>query len=180
MKKKSVADLPGLIDGAHRNKGLGHAFLRHIVRTKVLCVVLDASGGDNSHPLRDYVTLIKELEMFEPGITSRQRVIIAMNKTDQSERSQILIAEFVKFFEKQNERLAKQEQKQNEEDDGNEDGEEEEEKPDRKSVRVLPLYPIVEISSKTGKNTDKLMELVQKCLANPSFELPFVHISASD
>ncbi|KAG7401598.1 Mitochondrial ribosome-associated GTPase 2 [Phytophthora boehmeriae] len=77
----SVADIPGLIDGAHRNVGLGHDFLRHIERTKILLYVLDTAGSEGRDPLEDFAHLQKELELYAPGISSRPSLIVA-NKMD--------------------------------------------------------------------------------------------------
>ncbi|KAK1948314.1 Serine/threonine-protein kinase ICK [Phytophthora citrophthora] len=78
----SVADIPGLIDGAHRNVGLGHDFLRHIERTKILMYVLDTAGSEGRDPMEDFTHLQKELELYAPGISSRPSLIIA-NKMDE-------------------------------------------------------------------------------------------------
>lgn len=76
-----VADIPGLIEGAHDNVGLGHAFLRHIERTSVLCYVLDMGGVDGRDPLDDLDALKNELELYMPGLSKRASMIIA-NKMD--------------------------------------------------------------------------------------------------
>lgn len=77
----TVADLPGLIDGAHENRGLGFAFLRHIERTQVLCYVLDFSGRGTDQAVEQYEALQFELECYKTGITSRPSVVAA-NKMD--------------------------------------------------------------------------------------------------
>ncbi|KAG9415353.1 Mitochondrial ribosome-associated GTPase 2 [Aphanomyces cochlioides] len=77
----SVADLPGLIEGAHRNVGLGHSFLRHIERTKILLYVLDTAGTEGRDPVDDFYHLQNELELYAPNITSRPS-LIAANKMD--------------------------------------------------------------------------------------------------
>lgn len=74
----TVADIPGLIRGAHRNVGLGHAFLRHVERAKILVYVIDISGPN---PYEDLKTLQLELEAYRPGLTKRQSLIVA-NKAD--------------------------------------------------------------------------------------------------
>ncbi len=78
----TVADIPGLIEGAHDNVGLGHDFLRHIERTKVLVYVLDMACTDERHPLDDFKALQAELEMYREGISSTESVIVA-NKMDE-------------------------------------------------------------------------------------------------
>ncbi|CAO3621370.1 unnamed protein product [Mucor hiemalis] len=74
----TVADIPGLIQGAHRNVGLGHAFLRHVERAKILVYVIDVSGPS---PFEDLKILQSELEAYRPGLTKRQSLIVA-NKAD--------------------------------------------------------------------------------------------------
>ena len=73
-----MADLPGLIEGAHEGKGLGHRFLRHIERTRVLVVLLDSSS---EMLMDDYRTLLGELESYGEGLSEKPR-IVALNKTD--------------------------------------------------------------------------------------------------
>eukprot|EP00941_MAST-03F_sp_MAST-3F-sp1_P003343 g3343.t1 len=77
----TVADLPGLIDGAHDNRGLGHEFLRHIERTDVLLYVLDAAGSEGRDPKNDFRNLFYELEKYSPTLVERKS-IIAANKLD--------------------------------------------------------------------------------------------------
>jgi ribosome-interacting GTPase 1 len=77
----NVADIPGLIDGAHANVGLGHEFLRHIERTKVLIFVLDMGCVDGRTPWDDYANLKNELELYKEGLSARPSLIVA-NKMD--------------------------------------------------------------------------------------------------
>ncbi len=77
----TVADIPGLIDGASENVGLGHAFLRHIERCRMFCYVLDMAGVDGRDPLNDLVCLRKELDAYEEGLSQRAFVLVA-NKMD--------------------------------------------------------------------------------------------------
>ena len=79
--KLTVADIPGLIDGAHMNIGLGHEFLKHIERTKVLIYVLDMASVEGKKPFDDFTTLQKELELYMKGL-SKRKAIIAANKMD--------------------------------------------------------------------------------------------------
>lgn len=76
--KVVVADIPGLIRGAHKGKGLGDRFLKHIERTKILVWLIDST---NNSPLEDYQTLEKELFSYKPGLLSKQRVL-ALTKID--------------------------------------------------------------------------------------------------
>ena len=77
-----VCDVPGLIEGAHHNVGLGHAFLRHIERCKVLLILLDMAGTDGRHPWDDYHHLLEELELYDPSLLERPRLVVA-NKMDE-------------------------------------------------------------------------------------------------
>lgn len=87
-----IADIPGIIEGAHLNKGLGYEFLRHIERTKLLLFVLDASGIDGRTPYNDLLVLRKELEKYNPELLERPSLII-LNKCD-TEESKEHLAEF--------------------------------------------------------------------------------------
>lgn len=77
-----VCDIPGLIEGAHNNVGLGHEFLRHIKRCKVLVLLLDMAGTDARHPWDDYKQLLSELEMYDPAMLEKPRLVVA-NKMDE-------------------------------------------------------------------------------------------------
>lgn len=76
-----IADIPGLIEGASEGVGLGHEFLRHIERTKVIIHVVDAAGTEGRDPIQDIEAINKELEAYNPQIASRPQVIAA-NKMD--------------------------------------------------------------------------------------------------
>jgi GTP-binding protein len=76
-----VADVPGLIEGAHRGLGLGHRFLRHLERTKVLVHLVDVSGASGRDPAADLDTLRRELELFAPSLAEKPQ-IVAANKID--------------------------------------------------------------------------------------------------
>lgn len=76
-----IADIPGLIEGAHEGTGLGHHFLRHIERNRMLLFVLDAAEVDGRPVTDDYVTLRNELEFFNPELLQRPYLIVA-NKLD--------------------------------------------------------------------------------------------------
>lgn len=77
----TVADLPGLIEGASTGAGLGHKFLKHIERTKIIAHVIDMSGIEGRGPYEDYLTIRKELENFSPKLLTKPEIIIA-NKMD--------------------------------------------------------------------------------------------------
>ncbi|OGV95487.1 MAG: GTPase ObgE [Nitrospinae bacterium RIFCSPLOWO2_02_FULL_39_110] len=79
-----VADIPGLIEGAHEGKGLGIRFLRHIERTKILLHLIDMAAGEGREPLKDFTAINKELFHFSPKLASKPQ-IVAGNKVDISE-----------------------------------------------------------------------------------------------
>ena len=76
-----IADIPGLIEGASQGVGLGHEFLRHIERTKVIIHIVDAAGTEGRDPIGDIYAINKELEAYNPDIAKRPQVIAA-NKID--------------------------------------------------------------------------------------------------
>lgn len=76
-----IADIPGLIEGASAGVGLGHEFLRHIERTKVIIHIVDAAGTEGRNPVDDIYAINKELEAYSPEIALRPQVIAA-NKID--------------------------------------------------------------------------------------------------
>jgi GTPase len=80
-RRMVVADIPGLIEGAQHGAGLGHAFLRHIERTKIIVHLLDLYPSDGSDPAENYRKIRKELESFSPALAEK-REIIAANKMD--------------------------------------------------------------------------------------------------
>jgi len=82
-KRLTVCDVPGLIEGAHNNVGLGHEFLRHIQRCKILVLLLDMAGTDNRKPWDDYKQLLKELELYDPALLEKSRLVVA-NKMDEA------------------------------------------------------------------------------------------------
>jgi GTPase len=91
-----IADIPGLVEGAHQNVGLGHGFLRHIERCRTLIILLDMAGIDGRDPREDYVQLLKELELHNPEIMEKPRIVVA-NKMDCPES-----AENLKKFKRKN------------------------------------------------------------------------------
>ena len=76
-----IADIPGLIEGASQGVGLGHEFLRHIERTRVIIHLVDAASTEGRDPVEDIYTINRELELYNPEIASRPQVIAA-NKID--------------------------------------------------------------------------------------------------
>jgi GTP-binding protein len=82
-KRLTVCDVPGLIEGAHNNVGLGHSFLRHIRRCKILVILLDMAGTDNRAPWDDYKSLLDELGMYDVALLDKPRIVVA-NKMDEA------------------------------------------------------------------------------------------------
>ena len=82
LHRMTVCDVPGLIEGAHRNAGLGHKFLRHIERCNLLVVVVDMAGTDGRNPWDDYKQLMAELKLYDPGLVEKPR-LLAANKMDE-------------------------------------------------------------------------------------------------
>jgi GTP-binding protein len=76
-----VADIPGLIEGAHAGVGLGHHFLRHVERTRVLIHVVDTAGTEGRDPLDDYHQINEELQQYQPEFAERPQ-LVALNKQD--------------------------------------------------------------------------------------------------
>ena len=90
-KRLTVCDVPGLIEGAHQNVGLGHAFLRHIKRCRVLILLVDMAGTDGRAPWDDYKQLLTELELYDPAMLEKPRLVVA-NKMDEPVAEQNLKA----------------------------------------------------------------------------------------
>ena len=76
-----VADIPGLIEGASENRGLGHRFLRHIERCALLLLLVDMAGTDGRDPRDDYKHLLEELKLYDPALLDKPR-LVAANKMD--------------------------------------------------------------------------------------------------
>src|SRR5947207_3916771 len=82
-RRATIADIPGLIEGAHRGLGLGHEFLRHITRCRVLLFVVDVAGSEGRNPVEDLQHLRREIDLYDPMLSQRPWFIIA-NKIDLS------------------------------------------------------------------------------------------------
>src|SRR5437762_2487802 len=80
-RRATVADIPGLIEGAYRGLGLGHDFLRHITRCRLLLFVVDAGGSEGRNPVEDLRNLRREIDLYDPALSKRPWCIIA-NKID--------------------------------------------------------------------------------------------------
>ncbi len=84
-----LADVPGLIEGAHENRGLGHRFLRHIERCALLIFLIDMAGTDARDPRDDYKHLLHELELYDRKMLTKPRLVVA-NKMDKPEAAALL------------------------------------------------------------------------------------------
>jgi len=85
-----IADIPGLIEGAHEGVGLGHDFLRHVERTRVLVHVLDTSGIEGRNPIEDFYKINQELVKYNPKLSEKPQIIVA-NKMDLPQAEEWLI-----------------------------------------------------------------------------------------
>jgi GTP-binding protein len=79
--RATIADIPGLIEGAHRGLGLGHEFLRHITRCPILIFVIDVAGSEGRSPVEDLQNLRREIDLYDPTLSSRPWLVVA-NKMD--------------------------------------------------------------------------------------------------
>ena len=80
-RRATVADIPGLIEGAHRGLGLGHEFLQHIARCGVLVFVVDIAGSEGRDPIEDLQNLRREIDLHDPKLSLRAWFVVA-NKMD--------------------------------------------------------------------------------------------------
>jgi GTPase len=80
-RRAIIADIPGLIEGAHRGLGLGHEFLRHITRCRILVFVIDVAGSEGRNPMEDLQNLRREIDLYDPTLPSRPWLVVA-NKMD--------------------------------------------------------------------------------------------------
>ena len=80
-QRATIADIPGLIEGAHRGLGLGHEFLRHITRCRILVFVVDVAGSEGRNSTEDLQNLRREIDLYDPTLSSRPWLVVA-NKMD--------------------------------------------------------------------------------------------------
>jgi GTP-binding protein len=80
-QQATIADIPGLIEGAHRGLGLGHEFLRHITRCPILIFVIDVAGSEGRSPAEDLQNLRREIDLYDPTLSLRPWFVVA-NKMD--------------------------------------------------------------------------------------------------
>ena len=98
FKTLTMADVPGLIEGAAENRGLGHRFLRHVERCKLLLFLLDLAATDGRNPCDDFEHLQKELLEYDPALAEKHFLVVG-NKIDEEEADQY-VKEFKKRFPK--------------------------------------------------------------------------------
>jgi len=98
-RRATIADIPGLIEGAHRNVGLGHDFLRHITRCRLLVFVLDIAGSEGRSPLEDLQSLRREIDLYDSRLSARPWFVVAnkMDLPEAEENLQILRKRFGKI-----------------------------------------------------------------------------------
>ena len=89
FSRATVADIPGLIEGAHENVGLGHDFLRHIMRCRLLLFVVDMAGTEGRDPIEDVETLRRELSLYDETLANQPWLVVA-NKIDLPESSEFM------------------------------------------------------------------------------------------
>ena len=95
-RRATIADIPGLIEGAHRGLGLGHEFLRHITRCRILVFVVDIAGSEGRNPVEDLQNLRREIDLYDPALSSRPWLVVA-NKMDLPDAEKNLKAAQEKF-----------------------------------------------------------------------------------
>jgi GTP-binding protein len=95
-RRATIADIPGLIEGAHRGLGLGHEFLRHITRCRMLIFVIDVAGSEGRNPVEDLQKLRREIDLYDPGLSPRPWLVVA-NKMDLPDAKNNLEAIQAKF-----------------------------------------------------------------------------------
>ena len=137
-----IADIPGLIEGAHTGRGLGHDFLRHIERCQLLVVLLDMAGVDGRNPLDDYRQLLAELELYNPEILKKKRLVVA-NKMDLPDAKKNLAA-----FKRKAMPVARTSKS----------------KSSKKASPARPRFRVLEISALDGVGLEKLKLELHKAL----------------
>lgn len=135
-----IADIPGLIEGAHTGRGLGHDFLRHIERCQLLVVLLDMAGVDGRKPYDDYRQLLDELKLYNPEILEKKRIVVA-NKMDLPEAKKNLAA----FKRKRTGRTSRPSKK-------------------KQAGRLPSPHKIIEISALASQGLEKLKLELHKAL----------------
>lgn len=140
-----LADIPGLIEGAAEGAGLGHEFLRHIERTRLLIHVIDVSGSEGRDPFDDFLTINSELEAFDPLLAKRPQ-LIALNKTDMDEGGKNEAAFREKFAAWLSEKESESEEIRHNREKG--------------------AYLVFDMMAAIGEGTDKLMKYAGSIVGN--------------
>jgi GTP-binding protein len=109
-RRATVADIPGLIEGAHKNLGLGHAFLRHITRCHLFLFVLDMAGSEGRNPIEDLQHLRREIDLYDARLSRRPWRVVA-NKMDLPGAAENLAAFQQRFPDREVISLSAKEQK---------------------------------------------------------------------
>lgn len=99
QRRLTIADIPGLIEGASEGKGLGHRFLKHVERTRFLLHLIDGSASPEKEILKDFYLLQDELNRYNPNITKKEQMVL-INKTDLMPRGAGEIGRIRKAFDK--------------------------------------------------------------------------------
>lgn len=160
----SMADLPGLVEGAHENRGMGHKFLKHISRTKINLFIVDINGfqlNQKSDPRSAFDTVVflnKELELYDSSLIEKPSILV-LNKMD-TEDAQEKLDEFMELYNDYNNSLKMIEV-------------------DRQPERRVEFRRIINISAKTNLNVENLCsefreiidELDEKTRKNPVIKL---------
>jgi GTP-binding protein len=145
-----LADIPGLIEGASDGLGLGHTFLRHVERTRLIVHVIDMSGSEGRDPFEDFLTINNELSLYSPALAKRPQ-IIAANKMDENGAVENLVI----FKEKLNAWLEANEE-------------------EVADAVELGAWKIFEICAAIAEGTSQLMaytgSIVHKMPLNPAFD----------
>ena len=145
-----LADIPGLIEGASDGLGLGHTFLRHVERTRLIVHVIDMSGSEGRDPFEDFLTINNELSLYSPALAKRPQ-IIAANKMDENGAAENLVI----FKEKLNAWLEANEE-------------------EVADAVELGAWKIFEICAAIAEGTSQLMaytgSIVHKMPLNPAFD----------
>ncbi|XP_054163067.1 GTP-binding protein 10-like, partial [Oppia nitens] len=150
MRQISVADLPGLVEGAHINIGLGHKFLKHIVRTKLLVFVIDINGftfrpeWPQRTPLDTYLLLNRELELFDDTLLNKPAILV-VSKIDNKkciENYEIFVDQLKDFKENNSKNLIN----------------------DMKSNKFIHFDKIIGVCSKNGYNIPELRDIIRNII----------------
>ncbi|MBO4327206.1 MAG: GTPase ObgE [Clostridia bacterium] len=137
-----LADIPGLIEGAAEGAGLGHEFLRHVERTRLLLHVIDVSGSEGRDPFEDFLAINKELYNFDQALAKRPQIIV-LNKVDMDSdgsKTEAFMKKFDEWLEKNDEEI--------------------------RENREKGAYKVFTVMAAIAEGTDKLMKYTGSILHN--------------